>query len=109
MIKSGTSTGATNTLVDEIARAQQSTGIIATTQFLKEQSTYSKFFGSARPNWWLYLWDHLTSRLVSRKSSTTGEVLLTDPEFIKLNNELDILYTLFEQFIQIVRKQAVTT
>jgi len=107
MIQSGTATGATDKLATEIATAQSKAKIIATTKYLKEESTYTKFFGAARPNWWLYLWDHLTSRLMSR--SNAPQKLLEDAEFLRLNTELNVMYTLVEQFLQTVKKQAVVT
>ena len=108
MIKSGSATGATNKLVTAMTAEQNKSGIIATTQFLKTKSTYEQFFGAARPNWWLYLWDYLTSRLAlpSRDQKAPLSTLLKDPAVVKLNNNLDTIYLLVEQFMKTVKSQS---
>ena len=108
MIKSGTSTGANNKLVKALKKEQEESEIIATTQFLKERSTYETFFGVARPNWWLYLWDYMTSRITPRDPSAKLKTLLTDPEVMRVNNYLDTIFLLMEQFMQTVRQEALT-
>jgi tRNA(Arg) A34 adenosine deaminase TadA len=116
MIKSGTAAGATNSLVGSMKEAQRlkietSQSFKATTKFLKEQSTYEWYFGSGRPNWWLYLWDYMTTKLVSstRNNSLPLSNLLADPQVMKVNNQLDIVFQLVDQFIKQVKKQAVAS
>ena len=110
MIQSGSATGATNKLVTSMTEEQKRTGIIATTQFLKTKSTYEQFFGAARPNWWLYLWDYLTSRLAlpGRDQKAPLSTLLKEPAVVKLNHDLDTIYLLVDQFMKKVKTQGAT-
>ena len=83
----------------------------ATTKYLKTKETYEKFFGVARPQWWYYLWDHMTAKLADIKrwdNKLPSSTLLNDPAMIKLTNELDVIYMLVEQFMQKVKRQANT-
>lgn len=126
MIKAGSGKTASAKLVDEL-RAAQNTAIrdhqrfTATTAFLKKESTYTRFFAGARPQWWLYLWDHLASKLPpptvkpgaepqdksADKNPRVGMAGdLADPAAVKLNNQLDIIYQLVEQFMKTVAAQA---
>ena len=108
MIQSGSATGATNKLVTAMAEEQKTAKIIATTKFLKTKSTYEQFFGAARPNWWLYLWDYLTSRLAlpTRDQKAPLSTLLKEPAVVKLNHDLDTIYLLVEQFMKTVKTQS---
>jgi tRNA(Arg) A34 adenosine deaminase TadA len=119
MIRSGSARAATVKLVDHI-KSRQDDAILgnekfkATTAFLKEESTYKTFFAGARPQWWLYLWDHLASKLpppVTPVSSVPAKTAgmaadLASAEAIKLNNQLDIMYQLVERFMKAVAAQA---
>ena len=113
MIKSGTATGATNQLpssmkVAQDQKIQASQSFKATTKFLKEETTYNWYFGAGRPNWWLYLWDYMTARLVSptRDKGKPLSTTLADPQVMKLNAQLELIYSLVETFMKTVRTQA---
>jgi tRNA(Arg) A34 adenosine deaminase TadA len=108
MIKSGSTVGVKKQLATAIAEEQTRTGIIATTQFLKGKSTYEAFFGMARPQWWLYMWDYLVSTLPGQDKSKKEEVLLKDPAVLKVNKDLDVIHMLVEFFMQAVKRQGAT-
>jgi tRNA(Arg) A34 adenosine deaminase TadA len=116
MIKDGSARSAVTLLTDKL-RSEQDTLIVGnkkfnrTTVFLKEKSTYESFFGHARPQWWLYLWDHMAAKLPPRDFSNDPDSRdlqkeLADPAVMKLNNQLDIIYRLVEQFMKTVCAQA---
>jgi tRNA(Arg) A34 adenosine deaminase TadA len=113
MIKMGTAVGASNQLPSSMQLAQEmkietSQSFKATTKFLKEETTFNWYFASGRPNWWLYLWDYMTSKLVSttRNDKLPMSALLKDPQVMRLNSQLEIIYDLVEQFMKQVRTQA---
>lgn len=116
MIKAGSAVGAVDTLTGRLKSAQDvliatNEKFKATTAFLKEETTYKTFFDGARPQWWLYLWDYLSSRLPPRVFATTPKSddlkkELADPAVVKLNNQLDVIYLLVDQFMKNVVRQA---
>lgn len=116
MINAGSAVGAVDTLTDRLKSAQDALIVgnqrfKATTAFLKEETTYKTFFAGARPQWWLYLWDYLSARLPPRTFATTPKSddmkkELADPDIVKLNNQLDVIYSLVEQFMNTVVRQA---
>jgi tRNA(Arg) A34 adenosine deaminase TadA len=116
MLKMGTAVGATNQLPNSMKVAQDmkietSQEFKATTKFLKEESTFNWYFAAGRPNWWLYLWDYMTKQLVSttRNNKLPLSVLLNDPQVMKLNNQLEVIYELVSRFMKNVRSQALST
>ena len=129
MIRSGSGADAESLLVNYIKNRQDAAirtdkKFKATTAFLKEKSTYKTFFAGARPQWWLYLWDHLSSTLPPPPGPSTPPVGsspavppvlpkqvgmandLASAEAIRLNNQLDIIYQLVESFMKTVAAQA---
>jgi tRNA(Arg) A34 adenosine deaminase TadA len=108
MIRSGSGVGASRSLVTAIGKSQKDQNVIETTKFLKMKSTYEAFFGNARPQWWLYMWDYLASKTPLRDNEAKLDTLLKDPEIMRINKELDVVYMLVEMFMQTVRRQGAT-